>query len=73
MKEDIFININIVEGRFVIDKNVFSKMDTYCVIEIGNYQLETNICKNGGKYPVWNYKMNNINIPYNIEYLTIKA
>jgi len=49
MREDIFININIVEGEFIIDNNIFTKMDTYCVIEIGNYKLETNICKNGGK------------------------
>jgi hypothetical protein len=49
MKQDIFIIINIVEGEFVVDKNVFTKMDTYCVIEIGNYHLKTDICKNGGK------------------------
>lgn len=73
MRQDIFIKINIVEGRFVVDKNVFTKMDTYCVIEIGRYRLETNICKNGGKKPVWNYKMDNINIPYNIDYITIKT
>lgn len=28
-------NISIIKGKFTEDKNVFTKMQTYCVIEIG--------------------------------------
>jgi hypothetical protein len=37
IKKDDFININIIKGRFVIDKNLFTKMNTYCIIQIGDY------------------------------------
>jgi len=47
-------NINIIKGKFVEDKNTFTKMKTYCVIEIGDQtHLKTNICKRGGTKPVW--------------------
>jgi len=52
--QTIFVDINIFKGEFVIDKNVFTKMDTYCVIEIGKYSIKTKICISGGKNPVWN-------------------
>jgi len=49
------ININIIKGIFAEDKNIFTKMETYCVIEIGNkIRLRTNISKSGGTKPVWN-------------------
>jgi hypothetical protein len=28
-------NISIIKGNFVEDKNIFTKMQIYCVIEIG--------------------------------------
>lgn len=43
------INLNIINGRFIKDKNTMTKMDTYCTIEIGSYVVKTNTCKRGGK------------------------
>jgi hypothetical protein len=38
----------------VKDKNKLTKMDTYCIIEIGNESSKTQKCNNAGKCPVWN-------------------
>jgi len=73
MQQDIYVDIHIDEGIFVSNKNVFTKMDTYCAIEIGRYRLETNLCVNGGREPKWNYSINNVNIPYDIDHITLKA
>jgi hypothetical protein len=43
IKDDIFdkmrssnnFDINVIKGKFVEDKNIFTKMQPYCVIEIG--------------------------------------
>lgn len=49
------ICMNIAKGKFIIDKNYITKMNPYCVIEVGNsIKLKTDICKRGGKNPTWN-------------------
>jgi hypothetical protein len=36
------------------DVDLFGKMDPYCLITLGTQQWKSQICKNGGKTPVWN-------------------
>jgi len=55
MIKPISICINITKGNFIKDKNLLTKMNPYCVIEIGNsIKFKTEISKHGGKNPTWN-------------------
>lgn len=63
IKKDIFskmikptsLCINIKKGKFITDKNLLTKMNPYCVIEIGHsLKFKTEISKHGGKNPTWN-------------------
>lgn len=45
MNVNTFIYINIIKGKFATDKNYITKMNPYCVIEVGNLiTFRTNIC-----------------------------
>lgn len=55
MNKTIHINLNIIKGKFVIDKNYITQMNLYCTIELGkSRKFITNVCKSGGKNPIWN-------------------
>jgi hypothetical protein len=50
MNKTNYLNINIIKGDFVVDKNYITKMNLYCVIEVGKtLKFKTNVCKSCGK------------------------
>jgi len=46
--------VQIVEGRHLKDKDLFTKMDPYCYVQLGHTKHRTKTNKNGGKNPTWN-------------------
>ena len=48
------INIRILQAKLIRDTDVFSKMDPYVILYIGEYVIKTSTKKEAGKYPVWN-------------------
>lgn len=73
MNKHVFLCINIIKGNFLIDKNLITQMDTYCIIEIGKHiRFRTNTSKSGTK-PIYNYIKDTIFIPYDTENIFIKT
>eukprot|EP00004_Rigifila_ramosa_P004017 TRINITY_DN143_c0_g1_i8.p1 TRINITY_DN143_c0_g1~~TRINITY_DN143_c0_g1_i8.p1 ORF type:complete len:295 (-),score=52.98 TRINITY_DN143_c0_g1_i8:298-1140(-) len=52
------LQIQIVEGRNLRDKDLFGKMDPYVIVQLGNQKFRTKTHKNGGKSPSWNETFN---------------
>eukprot|EP00798_Chlamydomonas_sp_ICE-L_P016210 gene16210-22374_t len=44
-------------GKGLKDKDIFGKMDPYCVLKCGGTTLRTSTAKRGGQDPVWNETM----------------
>eukprot|EP00798_Chlamydomonas_sp_ICE-L_P014117 gene14117-20071_t len=51
------LKVTVEFGKGLKDKDIFGKMDPYCVLKCGGMTLRTKTAKGGGKDPVWNETM----------------
>ena len=47
------LNVRPIEANLVSDKDIFGKMDPYCIVHLGQYSLKGQVCKSGGRHPQW--------------------
>jgi len=43
-----------ISAKLKRDTETFGKMDPFCRIKVGNFEQETKVHNNGGKFPAWN-------------------
>ena len=43
-----------ISAKLKRDTETFGKMDPFCKIKVGNFEQETKVHSNGGKFPAWN-------------------
>lgn len=46
--------IKLIEGQIYIDKDTFSKMDPFCVVEHNKKKLKSKVQNDAGKFPKFN-------------------
>lgn len=49
IKNKLYLRLNIVSGIIKVNKNIYKRMKTYCIIEIGKIKYKTEIDKKNGK------------------------
>ena len=52
--ENSILNVRVLQAKLTRDTDLFSKMDPYVILKIGEYVIKTSTKKDAGKFPTWN-------------------
>jgi len=47
------ITVRPIEANLAHDKDIIGKMDPYCIVHLGKYNVKGQVCKSGGRRPQW--------------------
>ena len=47
------LTVRPIKANLLHDKDLFGKMDPYCIVHLGQYNVKGQVCKNGGTHPQW--------------------
>ena len=52
--DNSILSVRVLQAKLIRDTDLFSKMDPYVILRIGEYVIKTSTKKSAGKYPIWN-------------------
>ena len=50
--DNSILSVRVLQAKLIRDTDLFSKMDPYVILRIGEYVIKTSTKKSAGKYPI---------------------